>query len=140
MTREAPGDVQPSGLHRISNDNLNVDPYGLVSAVLHERSAPADGHSPRDCLINWLLDLPADLDPAVAARQLLTQRPDSPPSERADCMASLLAETAAHPRPHPDRRRRQRRQAVQQPRHDVGRHTTCVRSDGLEPRRGGRGS
>ncbi|MBK1699035.1 hypothetical protein [Rhodovibrio salinarum] len=107
MTRPVTGDPRPSALPHVSNDNQNIDPGGLMTAVLQERGGLDPAHTAHDFLIGWLLELPADLDPAIAARQLLAKSPMSSASGRAHRVAELLAETAAHPRAraHASRRR-----------------------------------
>ena len=98
MPRDTTGVPARIALRDVSNDNRNVDPHGVMHAVLDDRAAPDPGHSAQDCLLGWLLDLPAELDPAIAARQLLAARPAKSASARAHRVAELLAETEAHPR------------------------------------------
>jgi hypothetical protein len=111
MTRPAPGACPPVQATRPANDNLDVDPHGLIGAVLHDRVETVDPSQARDCLLGWLLDLPDDVDPAAAARQLLADAP-APATETAGRLRDLLAETATWTRPRLDRRRTRRRRAA----------------------------
>jgi hypothetical protein len=115
MTRPASGDpssapaasAQPAG----ANDNHDVDPQGLIAAVLHDRVETVHPSQANDCLLGWVMDLPDGVDPAAAAAQLLADAPP-PRTETARQLIALLSETAGWSRSRLDRRLPRRRRAA----------------------------
>jgi hypothetical protein len=88
------------------------DPDDLIAQVLAmgpEFKGPAE-----DVIFSWLITLPADVDPSVAANQLLDAhnlRTGEPPAGPIGRLWQLLRETAASfgTTPRPPRRRGRRR-------------------------------
>jgi hypothetical protein len=119
MTRDAPSaeptsptdgtnDTPAVKGNRAVNDNRNVDPHGLIAAVLQDRVETVDPSQAHDCLLSWLMDLPEGVDPAAAAAQLLADAPP-PQSATARRLRELLSETAAWSQSRLGTRRARRR-------------------------------
>lgn len=75
-------------------DLERCDPGGLLRRAFDGREAAA---GPRDLVLVWLLRLPAELDPALAARRILASRPAAAGAEAAE-LSGLLREIADWPR------------------------------------------